>query len=617
VHGNHAAFPALLQPLLTAPLWLASSVGTGLALVKALNAVAMASASVPLFLLARRLGIGPRAALAAALLGAASPNLDFAGFVLSNPISYPLVIGAVLVGVTVLERATRRGQLLFLVLSGLATFASIQFVVLPAVLLGAAVVVERGNVLRVARELRLTLGVLAAGAVVLLTRPGMLGFYRHAPHLGAQLTPASWLHWTSLGGFLLALSAGACFVPGAVAAVAHGLFRARERRDVAFAALFVGLLFAFLTEAASIELVTRHLEERYLLVVAPLVPIAFLLWVRQHYPLRAVAAAVAAALLIVLPLVPVSTYALGVAASDSPFLEGVAYFETFATPGSAGLVVALCASALALLALLTALRPSRAAAVMTLAVGLAWLVAVSATSTIRGVQATQAVRAAGPADPSWVDHSVARHVVLVSTFGARSYQAILTFFWNPHAVDRAATLARGVQLDPYGAARLGIAADGSLRMEGHVLRRPFLLDDAGTAVQLGGVRLLGGADGYTLWQPTGTPRLRLLAEGFYEHKYLAPTADVRLWPSPGRALAGTLRLRFSLLPTMRPARLTLRAPGLVRRIGLRPGERRAVVLPVHAAGPYTLNIVSRGGTAYDGGPRIAALAAPPRFVPSR
>jgi hypothetical protein len=154
-------------------------------------------------------------------------------------------------------------------------------------------------------------------------------------------------------------------------------------------------------------------------------------------------------------------------------------------------------------------------------------------------------------------------------------------------------------------------------MEGHVLRRPFLLDDAGTAAQLGGVRLLGGADGYTLWQPTGTPRLRLLAEGFYAHKYLAPTADVRLWPSPGRALAGTLRLRFSLLPTMRPARLTLRAPGLVRRIGLRPGERRAVVLPVHAAGPYTLNIVSRGGTAYDGGPRIAALAAPPRFVPSR
>ena len=257
VHGNHAAFPALLQPLLTAPLWLASSVGTGFALVKALNAVAMAGASVPLYLLARRLGLDRPAALAAALLGALSPNLDYVGLILSNPISYPLVLGAVLVGISVLERATPRGQLGFLALSGLATFASIQFIVLPVVLLGAAVVVERGNLRRVASELRLTIGLLLAGSLVLLVRPSMLGFYRHAPHLGAQLTPASWLHWVSLGGFLLAISAGACFVPGATAAIAHGLFRARERREIAFAALFTGLLFAFLTEAASIELAAR------------------------------------------------------------------------------------------------------------------------------------------------------------------------------------------------------------------------------------------------------------------------------------------------------------------------------------------------------------------------
>src|SRR3954447_6983627 len=617
VHGNHAAFPALLQPLLTAPLWLAPSVGTGLALVKALNAVAMAGACVPLYLIARKLRLERPAALAAALLGALSPNLDFVGLVLSNPISYPLVLGAVLVAISVLERATSRGQLAFLGLSGLATFASIQFVVLPAVLVGAAVVVERGNLRRVARELRLTLGLLLVGSFVLLLRPGMLGFYRHAPHLGAALTPASWLHWASLGGLLVAVSAGGGFVARAVAGIAHGLFRARERREIAFAALLAGLVLAFLTEAASIELRTHHFEERYLLPLAPLLPIAFLLWAQQRFPLRAVAAAVAAAILVVLPIVPLSTYALRDGASDSPFLEGIAYLERQMSAGAAGLLVALAATVLALLALFTALRPSRAAVGASLAAGAVWLAAVSTASATLGIEATRAARAAGPADPSWVDHSGARHVVLVSTFGARPYQAILTFFWNPRAVDRQALLARGVELDPFGASRLAIGKDGSLRMEGHVLRRPFVLDDAGSAAQLTGVRPLGAADGYTLWQPIATPRLRMLAEGFYAHKEAAQTADVRLWPDAAGTLAGTLHLRFGLLRTMRPVHLTPRAPGLLRTVYLRPGEEQELDLPVRATRATTLHIDAAGATGYDGGPLIAALAAPPQFVPGR
>jgi hypothetical protein len=101
------------------------------------------------------------------------------------------------------------------------------------------------------------------------------------------------------------------------------------------------------------------------------------------------------------------------------------------------------------------------------------------------------------------------------------------------------------------------------------------------------------------------------------HKYLAQTADVRLWPDATGTLAGTLHLRFALLPTMRPAHITLRAPGLLRRVDLQPGQEQDVLLPVHATRPVTLDIVAATGTGYDGGPLIAALAAPPRFVPSR
>ena len=254
---------------------------------------------------------------------------------------------------------------------------------------------------------------------------------------------------------------------------------------------------------------------------------------------------------------------------------------------------------------------------MTLAAGLAWLVAVSSASTVLGIQLTRDVRAHLPGDQSWVDHTGARHVVLVSTFGARPYPAILTFFWNPRAVDREASLARGVQLDPFGHDRLGIGPDGSLRMEGHVLRRPFLLDDAGTLAQLTGVRSLAHEDGYTLWQPDGTPRLRMLAEGFYAHRYLAQTADVRLWAGAAGTLSGTLRLRFGLLPFMRPAHLTLRAPGLVRTVDVEAGKEQEVELPVrtdralHAAHRRRARNGVRRRAAHRGARRAPTLRSEP------
>ena len=49
IRGAHVTFPALLQPLLTRPLWSTTAVGTAYALVKGMSAVAMASSLVPVF----------------------------------------------------------------------------------------------------------------------------------------------------------------------------------------------------------------------------------------------------------------------------------------------------------------------------------------------------------------------------------------------------------------------------------------------------------------------------------------------------------------------------------------------------------------------------------------
>jgi hypothetical protein len=377
------------------------------------------------------------------------------------------------------------------------------------------------------------------------------------------------------------------------------------------------LSVALLTEAASIELQSGRFEERYLLVLAPLLPIAFLLWQRMRYPLRSVAAGVAVVILLVLPFVPLSTYALRFGASASPFLGAVAYLERSMSVSRAGLVVAASASFMALLALVIALRPTRTAIGVALGAGLVWLVAVSAGSTSLANHNSEVIRAHSPADLSWVDRLGVRDAVLVSTFGSRPYEGTLTLFWNPRAFGEASTLGRGLALDAFGTSRLRIARDGRLLLDRRVLGRPFLLDREGTLVRLSGATRVASVGGFTLWRPAGAPRVRLLAEGFYADGRLAQSADVQLWPDAGGSLAGTLRLTFEGLPTMPAQHLTLSAPGLHRTLDLRPGERKQVALAVRADGPYALRIVARNATGYNGGPLTAGLAATPVFVPAR
>ena len=71
IRGDAASFPALLEPILTAPFWLAGDPELALRLTQGLNAVAMSVAAVPIYLLARELGPGKGFGLAAAARGAA------------------------------------------------------------------------------------------------------------------------------------------------------------------------------------------------------------------------------------------------------------------------------------------------------------------------------------------------------------------------------------------------------------------------------------------------------------------------------------------------------------------------------------------------------------------
>src|SRR5207248_529948 len=99
VRGAASHFPALLQPLLTAPAWFADDVATAYRLAQAIDATVMALAAIPVYVLARRLALGNGWALAAAAFALVVPDVFYSSFLLAEPVAYPLVLGAVAAGV--------------------------------------------------------------------------------------------------------------------------------------------------------------------------------------------------------------------------------------------------------------------------------------------------------------------------------------------------------------------------------------------------------------------------------------------------------------------------------------------------------------------------------------
>ena len=75
---------------MTAPAWRVGDVETAFRLVQAVHAAAFTLAAVPAYLIARRLEVGRGLALAVAAGALLVPDALYAGFVLAEPIAYPL-----------------------------------------------------------------------------------------------------------------------------------------------------------------------------------------------------------------------------------------------------------------------------------------------------------------------------------------------------------------------------------------------------------------------------------------------------------------------------------------------------------------------------------------------
>jgi hypothetical protein len=604
IRGEPAHFPALLHPLLTAPAWLFSDLGIGYRIVQTIGALAMSLAAVPAFLLARGLGFGRGFALATAVFAIVLPDLVYAGWIVSEPLAYPLVLGAVAAGVSVLARPSRRSQLAFVALAGLAAFARIQFVALPLCFAGALLVVAlRERRLRAAmREQVLVLALLALPLVAALAVgfERVLGIYRGLLDYG--LEPLAVARSLASGAMVLVYASGWILVPGALLGLVLALHRPRTRAELAFGAFAAFLVAGLLLEAA---VVAAHegkgIQGRYVFYVLPLVVPLFGLYTRRGWPWRVQHALLAAGLLTVSARLPLSGYTSATQRGDSAFLIAVGQLEeTVGSAAGGSVVIAALAAFLSAAAVAASLRPRRGAPVA-LGLALAACVAAGTSVTIFDQRNARAVEAAFlPADRSWVDHARVGDVTLVKSYGGRRSDALEQAFWN-RSVNRIVLLPLAKPADVFGTSGVRVAEDGSLSVDGRPLRGPLLVDNYASTVRIRSAERIASAPNYVLIRPTGTARLALYAMGRYNDGWLSRAGGFTLWPEPGEErLAGRLTFSLTAPPEALPMTVTFRSKGQEQKVvDVEPGTTRRVSLPVCSRGLWSAEFLANAAAQLD------------------
>jgi len=482
------------------------------------------------------------------------------------------------------------------------------------VFLIAAIVVERGSLRSVFRRYRLTILLYAAplGLAAGLGPTRMLGYYSNVTSLG--LKPVALSHWLGTDALLLAYAAGFALVPGAVAGLTAALWRPRSRDESAFAALGLGVLLAIFAEATLYATNgSDRFQERYLMVLLPLVFPAFWIWIQRGRPGARLVAVGALSLIALAARVPLSGYTISDAKQDSPFLLAVFRLEKAVSIGSGSLLVALVASGLACLAVAVCFWPvfARVAVIATLCAAVAASIgAVSFDShVVRGVRSTLVAP-----DARWIDHSGLRDVTLVQTPATPHAAAHEQLFWN-RSLKRVYFLDSASAIDAFGWSRAHAAQDGRLVSGSKTLSGPLLISQYAVRTQLAGaVRVARGA-GFSLWKPAGTPRFALFTGGLYQDEWLSQSGHVTVYPARDGYVRGVLHLPLFLPPRPRSERtvVQLRAPGVIRRVVVLPGRKAELTFPVSHKGPWTLDFhTDRPGYLGDGRP-VSVMAKTPSF----
>jgi hypothetical protein len=585
IRGTAAHFPALLHPILTAPAWLFEDVEVSFRLVQVIGAFTMSLAAVPVFFLCRRLGLADVWALSLAAFTVAVPDLLYASWIVAEPVAYPLALGALLAGTLALARPRGGSQVAFVALAGLATFARVQFIVLPLAFVAALALVglRERRVRSAVREQAPVLGLFGAVFLVaIVSGPGrVLGYYHGV--LDLEFGIGSLLTWLGSQSLVLAYASGWVLVPGALIGLALSLWRPESRTELAFASLSLfltlGLLFEGALYAASGG---NRVQERYFFYALPLVAIFFILYARRGWPYRIPHALLAAGLVVVAARVPLSGFAAAEGKTNSPLLIVTGVLER--AVGDVGLASLLFAAGAAVfsLAAVAAMFRLRARTPFVLALALVACLAASLVVVVNDHRNTTQVRQIIlPDNPSWIDAAGVDDVAFLQTpLGNRGF-ATEQLLWN-RSIEDLLVLPETTPVDAFSFELVRIASDGSLLVGSKPLVRPLAVEAYGTTLSFRGVRTVARSAVYRLLVPEGRPRLSLYMPGRHWDGWLAPRGEVRLWPDPGAQLAGRLTFELTVPAEADGALVSFGA----EEFRLAPGSTRAVELAVCSTGEW-------------------------------
>jgi hypothetical protein len=327
---NNVVYPALISPA-----WLVHPMGTTYGLAKAINVVLMTATGIPLYLWARRL-VAPAFALLAVVLTLLMPSFIYTGMLMTENAFLPAFVLATFAMALALERPTLLRQIAMFAAILLGVAIRYQGLVLLLVL-PLAIVLKMVFELRAELRPRLwrfvwlelrrywfSFVLLAAGALLYIglqaarghTLRGGLGSYQVIA--GGAYSFGDVRHWTLLHfaefGFSVGmLPASAFLLLVGLAFVRGGTRDPAERAFLAVTAAAVPLVV--IEVAAFASRFSFRIEDRYMFFLAPLLFLAFALWLDRGIPrpagLAVAAGVIPAALLFAIPfasLLNVSIY---------------------------------------------------------------------------------------------------------------------------------------------------------------------------------------------------------------------------------------------------------------------------------------------------------------------
>jgi len=609
------AYPALISPA-----WWFHPMSTTYALAKAVNVVLMTAAAVPLFLWARRL-VAPAWAVVAVALTLLLPSFVYTGMLMTENAFLPAFVLAAFAFAAALERPTLLRQGLAFAAILLASLVRLQGLVLVAVLPTAILLKVVFELLAVRRdrawrfawtELRrywTTGALLLVGAVVYVLREvaagrslsSGLGSYQDVAHSGYSFGQVR--HWVLLHAAELPLAAGV--IPVCAFLLLFGLAfvrgGTRNESERAFLAVTAAAVVWIVVEVATFaSRFSFRIEERYMFFLAPLLFLAFALWLDRGLPrpraLATIAAAIPAALFFALPLgslLNVSIY------SDTfgliPFLRLSEKFPGGIPEVRHYLLVGGIAAGLAFL-----LWPRDAYASVVLPVAVAGFLAVSSYPVITQIHNfSEGIRASAGTlgSRSWVDQRIGSGGDAAYLIGSTPEPAVESQvlwqneFWNRSVgkvIDLGDPGLSGFSETAAHSPGTGLLVDAS----GTELRAPYVVSNLG--FQIDG-RLIAAHPPLGLFRTRGPLRLATATGGIYGDGWMGDYASYNHYSphSPPGSVAVSLSRALWTGPDVpghvRIVRITDRGRQVVRRWTIHSGASRTFTIPV-ARGPFGIAV---------------------------